>query len=348
MKAMEFDLSPKLPQNFYASDGGSYSVWDVPTFYEVKVGAGRLILAPRGLALPHYADAAKIGYVLQGEAIAGFVLPGPKEKVVRLKKGDVVPLRLIVASWWYNNGDSEFIAVFLGETSKAYMPGHFTYSFLTGTNHIFLGFSTEFLSRAWNSDETTMNKLLKSQTGQVIVKVKEGINIPEPCEADAEGLVFNFKSSQSDIDVKRGGRSITLTSKNFPLLRETGLSAKYVELDSNAVCSPAYLKNAAVQMIYVVRGSSRVEIVRVDGRRVLEAKVVAGDLFVVPKFFLVSQIADEEGMEWFSVITDPQPIFSDLIGKTSLLNILSPELLEAAFNVTPDVVKHFKLKASKL
>lgn len=346
---MEVDLSPKQGQTFYSSDGGSYNIWDLPVFSEVKVSAGKLFLAPRGLALPHYADASKIGYVAQGQGIAGIVTPeGPKEKVVRLKEGDAIPLTFGMVSWWYNDGeDSEFNVVFLGETSKAYTPSQFTYSFLTGANSILRGFSPEFLSRAWNLDESSVAKLMNSQTGQVIVKVKEGINIPKPSEEDAEGLVFHFKTAPFDIDVKHGGRAITLTSMNLPSLGEIGLSGKIVELDSNAMCSPGYSKDAAVQVFYIVRGSGRVEIVGVDGGRVLEAKVVAGDLFVVPRFFVVSLIADDGGMEWFSVITSPKPMFSHLGGKTSVLNILSPQLLQAAFNVSVDLVKDFKSKGNK-
>ncbi|KAI3966051.1 hypothetical protein MKW92_019827, partial [Papaver armeniacum] len=50
-------------------------------------------------------------------------------------------------------------------------------------------------------------------------------------------------------------------------------------------------------------------IVGVDGKRKLEIRVEAGNLFIVPRFFVVSKIADEEGMDWFSTIGTPNPIF---------------------------------------
>ncbi|RWR92906.1 glutelin type-A 1-like protein [Cinnamomum micranthum f. kanehirae] len=349
---MDVELTPKTAQKFYGSDGGSYYIWsssDVPILSEAKVGAGKLVLAPLGLALPHYADAAKIGYVLQGQGIVGLVFQeGPKEKVVRLNQGDAIALNFGDVSWWYNDGDTEFVVVFLGESAKAYSPGQFTYSFLAGTNNILHGFSMEFLTRAWNLEKVQVTELLTSQTGQVIVKVKEGIHIPDPCESDhAKGIVFNFNTAPFDVDVKHGGRTMSLTSMNMPLLGETGLSAKLVKLDANAMFSPGFSTDSSVQVIYIVRGSGRVEIVGVDGSRALEAKVTAGSLFVVPRLFVVAQIADGEGMEWFSIITNPQPSFSHFGGKTSVLNALSPQLLEAAFNVTPDLVKLFKVKGSK-
>lgn len=66
---MERDLSPKTSRNLFEGDGGSYNFWsssDLLLLKEAKVGAGKLVLKPLGFALPHYADASKIGYVLEG------------------------------------------------------------------------------------------------------------------------------------------------------------------------------------------------------------------------------------------------------------------------------------------
>ena len=55
------------------------------------------------------------------------VFPKASEEVVlKLKKGDTIPVPSGVVSWWYNQGDSELDIVFLGETSNAYVPGEFT------------------------------------------------------------------------------------------------------------------------------------------------------------------------------------------------------------------------------
>ena len=64
---MDFDLSPRSAQQLFDGEGGSYHTWsssEFPLLAEEKVGAGRLVLQPRGFALPHYADSSKIGYVL--------------------------------------------------------------------------------------------------------------------------------------------------------------------------------------------------------------------------------------------------------------------------------------------
>ncbi|KAI3941520.1 hypothetical protein MKW92_031161, partial [Papaver armeniacum] len=56
----------------------------------------------------------------------------------------------------------------------------------------------------------------------------------------------------------------------------------------HGVCDLAY------QVTYIVRVSDRAQIVGVDGKRKLDIKVEVDNLFIVPRFFVVSKIADEE------------------------------------------------------
>jgi len=66
---MELDLTPKAAQTLFEGDGGAYYIWlssQVPVLAKTNVGAGNLVLHPRGLALPHYGDASKVGYVKEG------------------------------------------------------------------------------------------------------------------------------------------------------------------------------------------------------------------------------------------------------------------------------------------
>lgn len=61
------------------TDGGAYYTWldsdtsSSPVLDQSKIGAGKLVLHPRGFALPHYAaDSYKIGFVIQGIYITIF------------------------------------------------------------------------------------------------------------------------------------------------------------------------------------------------------------------------------------------------------------------------------------
>ncbi|GAU18457.1 hypothetical protein TSUD_366390 [Trifolium subterraneum] len=56
-----------------------------------------------------------------------------------------------------------------------------------------------------------------------------------------------------------------------------------VRLDGKAMCSPGFSCDSALQVTYIVRGSGRVQVVGVDGKRVLETTLKAGNLFIVPR-----------------------------------------------------------------
>ncbi|EYU28630.1 hypothetical protein ABFS82_12G063100 [Erythranthe guttata] len=344
---MELDLTPQLAKKLYGGDGGAYYAWcpnELPMLREGNIGAGKLALEKNGFALPRYSDSAKVAYVLQGSGVAGIVLPEKEEKVIPIKKGDAIALPFGVVTWWYNKQDTELVILFLGDTSKAHKSGSFTDFFLTGPNGIFTGFSTEFVGRAWDLEESTVKTLVGSQSGNGIVKLDSTFKMPEPKIEHYNGMALNCEEAPLDVDIKNGGKVVVLNTKNLPLVGEVGLGADLVRLDGSAMCSPGFSCDSALQVTYIVRGSGRVQVVGVDGKRVLETRLKAGDLFIVPRFFVVSKIADPEGMDWFSIITTPNPIFTHLAGRTSVWKALSPEVLQAAFNVPADVEEKFTSK----
>ncbi|KAI4334479.1 hypothetical protein L6164_019168 [Bauhinia variegata] len=344
---MDISLSPQLAKKVYGGNGGSYHAWcpsELPMLQRGNVGAAKLALEKNGLALPCYSDSSKVAYVLQGNGIAGIVLPESEEKVVAIKKGDAIALPFGVVTWWYNKENTELVILFLGDTSKAHKTGEFTDFFLTGSNGIFTGFSTEFVSRAWDLEEKDVKTFVGNQPGKGIVKLEGNFSIPEPKQENRKGMVLNCEEAPLDVDIKDGGRVVVLNTKNLPLVGEVGLGADLVRLDGRAMCSPGFSCDSALQVTYVVRGSGRVQIVGVDGRRVLETTLKAGNLFIVPRFFVVSKIADDDGMEWFSIISTPNPIFTHLAGSSSVWKALSPSVLQAAFNVDSNVEQLFRSK----
>ncbi|CAN6908529.1 unnamed protein product [Brassica oleracea] len=344
---MELDLTPKLPKQVYGGDGGSYFAWcpeELPMLREGNIGAAKLALKQYGFAVPRYSDSPKVAYVLQGSGTAGIVLPEKEEKVIAIKKGDSIALPFGVVTWWFNSEEADLEILFLGETHKAHQAGQFTDFYLTGSNGIFTGFSTEFVGRAWDLDETTVKTLVGSQTGKGIVKLGEDFKMPEPKVEDRDGFVINCLEAPLDVDIKDGGRVVVLNTKNLPLVGEVGFGADLVQIDGHSMCSPGFSCDSALQVTYIVGGSGRVQVVGADGKRVLETHITAGSLFIVPRFFVVSKIADPEGMSWFSIVTTPDPIFTHLAGRTSVWKALSPEVLQAAFKVDPEVEQLFRSK----
>ncbi|KAI9103659.1 hypothetical protein K1719_023282 [Acacia pycnantha] len=104
---------------------------------------------------------------------------------------------------------------------------------------------------------------------------------------------------------------------------------------------PLYLMNPAVQVIYVSRGSGKIEIMGLNGKSVLNSHVEAGDLIVVPEFFVTAKIAGENGMGLCSILTIKWPMFEELAGKSSIWEAISPQVQEVALSVDPDFEKLF-------
>ncbi|CAK9163971.1 unnamed protein product [Ilex paraguariensis] len=196
-----------------------------------------------------------------------------KENVFIINKGDAIPVPLGGVSWWFNGGDLDVVIVFLGDTTKAHTPGQFTYFFVAGTLGILLGLSTEFVSRVYNINEEEAHLLMNSQTGVLIVKLEEVV---------------------PDVAVKNGESLSLITSENFPVLGQVGLGARVAKLEANAMLAPKYTADSLVS-----NGLGR-------QWQWKDTKVQAGKLFVVPKFFTVSVIAEGEGMRVFSIQTSPK------------------------------------------
>ncbi|KAK6156975.1 hypothetical protein DH2020_011223 [Rehmannia glutinosa] len=298
----------------YEGEGGGYYAWTPaksPVLSTAELGAGKLVLKPRGFALPHYADIYKIGYVVQGTCTVGLVSPNsPQEKVIIINGGDAIPVAMGSISWWFNGGDCVLTIIFLGESSQSYNPGQFDYFFLTGALGVLGGFSTEFISKIYNFNEPDSKKLAKSQSEALIIKLGPEINMP---------------------------------ADNFPLLDKIGLSANLVRLGPNSVLDPAYSTDS-YRVIYVIKGSGQAQIVGLNGTRPLDASVQEDQLFVVPKFFAVALLAEEQGMEFLCVSTSSRPILGQLAGNKSAWQALSAPVLQASLNVSPEFVEIFKSK----
>ncbi|XVF01136.1 hypothetical protein REPUB_Repub04eG0062400 [Reevesia pubescens] len=342
---MDMDLSPKFPRTFLEAEAGVYYTWsssDSLVLREAKVGAGKLVLKPQGFVLPHYADCPKIGFVLEGGCGVGLTYKKDKMIFIDLKKGDMIPLPLGSVSWWYNHGSSDLVIVFIGEASKAYLPGEISYFVFSGTISHLSAFSPEFIARTYHMNTEKAQILANSQKGVLFIKLgeEEAKSFPQPNQ-DSFNYIWskNLETELPNVDVKKGGKSTILTEASFPLLEEVGLSANRLALEANAIRAPMYASDA--QIYYVSKGSGNVQIAGLNGKLVLDTKVESGQLFVVPRFFMVSILADEEGLECFCVITSACPFIGEMASKDSMFNAI-PSALQISLNVTPEFTQVFK------
>nr|GMC89723.1 11S globulin seed storage protein 2 [Ipomoea batatas]GMD22318.1 11S globulin seed storage protein 2 [Ipomoea batatas] len=267
---MELNLAPQMPdQTVYEGEGGGYYSWSTsaaPFLGQAKLAAGKLVLQPLGFALPHYADFKKFGYVLQGCCVVGMISPdSTTEKVVKVTKGDVIPVELGAVTWWYNDGDSDVVIVFLGETSDSNNAGPFNYYFLAGALGMLGGFSADFLASGFGISVTESKTLFKTQNAALITKLKAKLKISDLVNNNRKEMVFNLESALPSVNIKNGGSLVSATAENFPLLSRVNLSGNLVKLESGSMLTPGYTADSSYELGYVASGSARIQIVGLNG-----------------------------------------------------------------------------------
>jgi quercetin dioxygenase-like cupin family protein len=354
-------MSAKAGKTLVESDAGSYVAWssaDQPELAVEGLGCGLLVLKPLGLAMPHYADSPKFGYVLGGSGVVGVLPVGgdAAERVVRLEAGDVISVRTGDVSWWYNddaNGaGADLSIVFMGDTTRAVSPGDISYFFLAGGNSVLSGLDAAAWAPGLTAEQASV--AFKSQPAVLLTKLSNKLPGVCPREHDRKGLV----ASAGHVTA---GTVKTLTAADLGGL---GISAAIGRLEPGAARAPWVLREGAAQAVYVARGSARVQVSSAAGGEtlLLNEEVPAGSVFVVPRFAVAFVAAGVDGVEWVSLIksgryvsshagsgtfwfvTDHavlccgRPAVEQLTGKGSVLGGVAAEVLQASLNLAPELV----------
>ncbi|KAJ9538110.1 hypothetical protein OSB04_030843 [Centaurea solstitialis] len=361
---METKLVAEKPdQTVYEGEGGAYYTWTPsksPLLSQSKLGAGKLLLHPLGFAFPHFFDSSKIAYVIQGSCTVGLVASNSsKETVVLIKKGDVLPLPRGSISWWFNGGDTDLTVIFLGDTAKAQVTGEMGYFFLAGALGFLRGFGSDVVAKLFDLSNKEAEQLISSQPGALIVKLGNGTEFPSPSEGVKGKVYAAIDTPAADVVVKGGGIINSVTETEFPVLVGMGLSARFVRLEGKAMLAPSYVADGTGRVIYVAKGSGRIRVVGNEGKPSFDGDVAEGELMVLPQFLAAAVIADEGGMELFSVINASnssmiismglgfifdRPTFEQLAGNMSIWKTLSPVVLRSTLNITPEFEQLFKSK----
>ncbi|KAK3041358.1 hypothetical protein RJ639_002339 [Escallonia herrerae] len=168
---------------------------------------------------------------------------------------------------------------------------------------------------------------------ETLCQVKLRENIGNPTRAD----VFN----------PRGGLISTLNSHKLPILNWLQLSAERGVLYKNAVLAPHWNKNAHCVM-YVTRGSGRVQIVGNSGRSVFDGEVSEGQLIVVPQNFAVVKKASQQGLEWVAFKTRDNAISSPLAGRLSAIRAMPEDVLVNSYGISREDARSLKYNREEL
>ncbi|KAA8539017.1 hypothetical protein F0562_025709 [Nyssa sinensis] len=295
------------------------------------------------------------------------------QKVRQFRQGDIIALPAGIAHWSYNNGNDQLVLMVVHDTSNDdnQLDQNLRRFFLAGNpqqqqsgsfrrqehsaNNIFQGLDSRILAEAFDVSTETARKLQNENDRRGdIVRVKEGLQMTRPASFEEEeerserrdnGLeetlcTMRFgeniaDSERADIYTARGGRISTLNSHNLPILRDLQLSAERGFLYRNAMVSPHWNINAH-SIVYVIRGSGRVQIVGNSNRPAFDGEVRQGQLLIVPQNFVVVKQAGNQGLEWISFKTNDVAKISPLAGRTSVIRAMPEEVLMNAYQISRD------------
>ncbi|KAJ8547228.1 hypothetical protein K7X08_010814 [Anisodus acutangulus] len=232
----------------------------------------------------------------------------------------------------------------------------------TGDN-IFNGFDTQLLSEAFNVDVETIRKLQgQNEERGVIVKAEElRLNLPEEEQQGGRWPVNGLEEtlctmklrenighpSRSDVYNPRGGRVSTVNSNTLPILNWLQLSAERGTLYRNAMVAPHWNTNAH-SIIYIIRGSGRIQVVGNTGRSVFDDEVRQNQLLIVPQNFAIVKRAGNEGLEYIAFKTNDNAMTSPLAGRLSAIRAMPEEVLMNAYQISRQEARSLKYNREEL
>ncbi|OIT39918.1 PREDICTED: legumin B-like [Nicotiana attenuata] len=239
--------------------------------------------------------------------------------------------------------------------------------------NIFNGFDTEILSEAFNVDVETIRKLQgQNEERGVIVRAEElRLNLPEESEQEErreqqqreggrwplnglEETVCTMKlrenighPSRSDVYNPRGGRVSTVNSLTLPILNFLQLSAERGTLYRNAILAPHWNMNAH-SIIYIIRGSGRIQVVGNAGRSVFDDEVRENQLLIVPQNFAIVKRAGNEGLDYIAFKTNDNAMVNPLAGRLSALRAMPEEVLMNSYQISRQEARSLKYNREEL
>ncbi|EFJ31194.1 hypothetical protein SELMODRAFT_87987, partial [Selaginella moellendorffii] len=129
-----------------------------------------------------------------------------------------------------------------------------------------------------------------------------------------------------DVRVQNGGEIRELSSYKLPILRTLGLVN--TSFFQGAMVAPNWF-HGSHQILYVVHGRGRIEVVDPSGERVLDAELEQGSLVVVPAFYPSS----EESFHYITFVTSHRPMISYLSRRNSVYRGIPLRVLSRMLNI---------------
>ncbi|CAJ1956008.1 unnamed protein product [Sphenostylis stenocarpa] len=179
-------------------------------------------------------------------------------------------------------------------------------------------------------------KLLKSVFGEEIKETREKITKKPPRSYNLYDRKPDFKNNY--------GWSVAIDGSRYHPLRRSGVGIYHINLSAGSMMAP-HLNPRATEYGIVLKGSGRIQIVFPNGTNGMYTHIKEGDVFFIPRFFAVCQIASRgEPLELFGFTTSAhknKPQF--LVGATSLMRAMVGPELATAFGVSEETMRRMAM-----
>ncbi|XP_057957546.1 cocosin 1-like [Malania oleifera] len=302
------------------------------------------------------------------------------QKRRRVREGEVVALPVGVVYYLYNDGEEDLVVAKILDTSNDanqldpraksfYLAGYPRKEGERGEEkmereRVFAGLGKELLGEAFDTRTRLTEKLQgKADADEygIIVYIEEQelrLLAPETQREEEEdkddnsnGLEENIctlrlqenlaRPSRADLFNPRGGRVATSNSHTLPILKSLRLNAQNVVLYKNAIVGPHYQMNAH-SVVYVRRGSGRVQVVGDSGKTVFDGEIEKGEVLVIPQNFVSLTKASDSGLEYVAVKTNDNAMETPLAGEFSVFRSLPVGVLSASYDISREDAQSLK------
>ncbi|EPS61382.1 hypothetical protein M569_13415, partial [Genlisea aurea] len=314
-------------------------------------------LDPNSLLLPHVLQAQMVFYVHTGSGRLSW-MDGEDDdaKSVDLRPGDVYGLE--EGSIFYLQSYLETLqrnklrihAIFPHETTRRLKP-------YTSLRDSLMGFDRRLLQSAFRvSDEAVEELVTGSPPPEIVHGILAAKTLPEKKKKEKSlwTTAMNSKKKtakpynvfEEDKDFVNGnGWSTTVTARKHPVLRSSGVGLFVVNLTAGSMVGPHWNPKGS-EISIVLEGHGLVSVVSSNATTATGGlrdendrfPVEEGDVFVVPRFGPMAQMAFLDGTFVFAGFTTQasrnHPQF--LAGKASVLRVFDRKVMAMAFNATLD------------
>ncbi|KAI8542377.1 hypothetical protein RHMOL_Rhmol08G0134100 [Rhododendron molle] len=353
-------------ESLVSTEYGEISAVEISDIGSTRRRGGRyqlqfITLEPNALFLPVLLHRDMVFYVHTGSGRLSWIDEDEMRRV-NLQRGDVYRLPTGSVFFLQSNLEQErqklrIYSLFTNSIQDLHEPsvGAAAYSSIPD---LVLGFDEKTLQATFNVTEKVIEEIRSGTTPQAIVHAppKKGSKLWQFEAQFMKKLLGSKGNSIFDIPNKKtktfnilkarpdfqngNGKSLMVTKKKLPALRGSNIGLLMVNLTKGSMMGPHWNPMGS-EISIVTQGRGIVRVVCSSSLSESECKntrfrVEGGDVFVVPRFHPMAQMAfndDSLVFVGFSTTTKKNhPQF--LVGKASVLQTLDKDIVTASFNVT--------------